>query len=254
MLSQTQYYEAGERRVGYLNWDEVGSRLALGAPAILPIGAGAKQHGLHLPMNTDQIQAEWIAERIATAVDGLIWPTLTFGYYPAFTGYPGSLSLTPRTFERLVLDLTNGIFMWCRSKILIVDTGLSTHAPIGKAIARSLAPSDCVHLKVYDGPSFRDTVATLKEQPHGSHADEIETSIMLALAPTVVDMRRAEPSKLLPQGVAGGPLTRSDPDSPNFSASGSFGSPQLASREKGEQLLAAMTADAIEVAVAALQN
>jgi creatinine amidohydrolase len=45
--------------VEHLNWDEVRSRIENGAAAILPIGAAAKQHGFHLPMNTDRVQAEW---------------------------------------------------------------------------------------------------------------------------------------------------------------------------------------------------
>ena len=38
-----------------------------GAAAILPIGAAAKQHGFHLPLNTDRIQAEWLAARSPSA-------------------------------------------------------------------------------------------------------------------------------------------------------------------------------------------
>ena len=47
-----------------LTWDEVARRIAAGAAAILPIGAAAKQHGFHLPLNTDRIQAEWFAEPV----------------------------------------------------------------------------------------------------------------------------------------------------------------------------------------------
>ena len=48
-----------QNHVSRLTWKNVSARLAAGAAAILPIGAGAKQHGVHLPMATDQIQAEW---------------------------------------------------------------------------------------------------------------------------------------------------------------------------------------------------
>src|SRR5260370_12228835 len=70
-----------------LTWDEVARRIADGAAAILPIGAAAKQHGFHLPINTDRIQAEWLAGKVAEKIDGLIWPTLTYGHYPAFFEY-----------------------------------------------------------------------------------------------------------------------------------------------------------------------
>ena len=35
---------------------------------ILPIGAAAKQHGFHLPLNTDRVQAEWLAGRMAEKI------------------------------------------------------------------------------------------------------------------------------------------------------------------------------------------
>ena len=86
--------------VGAMIWDAVGDRLEAGAAALLPIGAGAKEHGLHLPMNTDQQQAEWLAARIAERFDVLVWPTLSYGHYPAFVNYAGSCSLEAETFER----------------------------------------------------------------------------------------------------------------------------------------------------------
>ena len=68
-----------QNHVSRLTWKNVSARLAAGAAAILPIGAGAKQHGVHLPMDTDQIQAEWFAQELANKFDALVWPTLTYG-------------------------------------------------------------------------------------------------------------------------------------------------------------------------------
>ena len=246
--AQHQSPSGVERRAAHMSWDRVGQLLEEGAAAILPIGAGAKQHGLHLPMNTDQIQAEWLAMRVADAVDGLIWPTLNYGYYPAFAAYAGSVSLTEATFEQAVLDITDGLLLCCRSQVVILDTGLSTQAAVARALSRTAKPGRCHHVKVYDGPRFRETARRLARQPHGSHADEIETSLMLALAPALVDMARAEPSPPLTGGVVDGPLTPSDAASPNYSPSGSFGSPQLATLDKGRELLAAMEADVIAAA------
>src|SRR6267142_4326803 len=59
-----------------MTWDDVARRIGQCASAILPIGAAAKQHGFHLPLNTDRIQAEWLAARLAETIDALIWPTL----------------------------------------------------------------------------------------------------------------------------------------------------------------------------------
>jgi creatinine amidohydrolase/Fe(II)-dependent formamide hydrolase-like protein len=156
---------AKTHEVAGLTWDQVGQRLAGGAAAILPIGAGAKQHGLHMKMATDRVFAEYFSRALAERIDALIWPTLTYGAYPAFVAYAGA------------------------------------------------------------------------------HADEMETSLMLAIAPELVDMVRAAPCPFSPTGPSPGALSPDDPSSPTYSPSGSFGDPTLASADKGSRLLAAILAD-----------
>ena len=101
--------EAERDFVEHMSWDEVARRIDAGAVAILPIGAGAKQHGLHLPLNTDRIQAEFLAARLAARIDALVWPTLTYGHYPAFVEYAGSTSLSAATFEAMVAEIASDI-------------------------------------------------------------------------------------------------------------------------------------------------
>jgi creatinine amidohydrolase len=103
-------------------------------------------------------------------------------------------------------------------------------------------------LKVFAGTRFLQTSHQLQEQPYGSHADEMETSLMLAIAPELVDMARATPSPVSGAGPSPGALSPDDPTSPNYSPSGSFGDPTLASADKGSRLLAAILEDLMEAA------
>ena len=226
--------------VADLTWDVVSKRIAAGAFAILPIGAGAKQHGFHLPMRTDQVQAEWLAAALSARFDALVWPTLTYGFYPAFVAYSGSASLSESTFERVVRELVAALVGY-GARVLVVDTGISTRAAVDRAL---VGLDRAMHLCVYDGPRARDAARTLATQPHGGHADEIETSIMLALAPDTVAMARAEASPAMAPGP--GPMQHADPAGANHSRAGSIGDPTLATREKGEAMLAAMIEDAVE--------
>jgi creatinine amidohydrolase len=233
-----------------MHWDEVARRIDGGAIAILPIGAAAKQHGWHLPLNTDRIQAEWLANKIAEKIDALIWPTLTYGHYPAFVEYAGSSSLTISTFEALVREIAGQILGGGCRKVLVLNTGISTLAPVDRALAR-LDVARIRHLWIHEGPRYPRVARQLAEQTHGSHADEMETSLMLAMAPHLVEMARAEASPALEQEMPGG-LSPFDPNSPNYSRSGSYGDPTRATLAKGEALLAAMLDDLHEQAAAFL--
>jgi creatinine amidohydrolase len=233
--------DADRHFIERLTWDEVNRSIHDGAPAILPIGAAAKQHGFHLPLNTDRIQAEWLAARIAKPVDALIWPTLTYGHYPAFVEYAGSSNLSASTFEALVREIATEILRSGCRKLFVLNTGISTLAPVDRALAR-LDANRVKHLWVHGGPRYPRVAKELAEQGHGTHADELETSLMLALAPRLVDMTRAEASPAVTRDTPG-TLTPSNPNSPNYSRSGSYGDPTLATSAKGDILLTAMLDD-----------
>ena len=234
--------------VAWLAWDAVKPRLEAGAAAILPIGAGAKQHGLHMPMATDQVFAEHFSRMLAERIDALIWPTLSYGVYPAFAAYAGSVSLSGGIFQPVVTEIVDALIGFGATRALILNTGLSTIEPVEAAISASRRPDRVRHLKVFAGSRFEETARALKQQPYGSHADEMETSLMLAMAPELVDMTRAAPSPFSPTGPHLGALSPDDSSSPNYAPSGSFGDPTLASAEKGKRLLDAILADLMEMA------
>jgi creatinine amidohydrolase len=241
-------YGPSSHEVAALAWDRVKERLGRGAAAILPIGAGSKQHGLHMPMATDQVFADYFARAFADKIDALIWPVLTYGAYPAFVAYAGSVSLSNETFQAVVTEITDALLGFGANRVVILDTGLSTIAPVDAAIDAARDPSRVRHVKLFTGPRFKTTAGALMQQPYGTHADEIETSLMLAIAPDLVDMARAEPMPFSPTGPARGPLSPDDPSAPNYSPSGSFGDPTLASADKGSRLLAAILEDMLEAA------
>jgi creatinine amidohydrolase len=237
-------------RVADVAWPEVEERLRYGASAVLPVGAGAKQHGLHLPMGTDKRQAEWLTARLVAARDVVVWPKLAYGYYPAFVDYPGSISLARHTFVAVVLDIVQGIARAGASRIVILNTGISTIEPLAEAAVSAPAGVPVRLLNVYAGPRWSRVVAEIEEQAWGGHADELETSVMLAIAPDQVDMRRAEPAV---HRVERGAFNRHDPDASNYPPPGVGGDPSLATRDKGELLLQAMLADVLEAVDAGAQ-
>jgi creatinine amidohydrolase len=223
-------------------WPEVEVALAKGAVAVLPIGAAAKEHGYHLPLNTDFLQATWIAGEVECEIGAVVWPVLSYGYYPVFVDYPGSISLSRENFIAVVIDVMQGIARAGARNLVILNTGISTIEPLQEAKRQATAGLAVALVNVYSGEKFAAAVAAVEQQPFGGHADEIETSIMLALAVERVQMSRAERQ---PARIERGLFNRRDPDAANFSPSGANGDPTLATAEKGRRLLQAMREDVL---------
>lgn len=226
--------------IAALSWPEVENRIRDGALGVLPVGAACKEHGPHLPLNTDQIQVEWCAGQMAMNKNVLVWPTVTYGYYPSFMDYPGSCTLAQASFVDLMRDILHSILQGGIKKIIILNSGISTIEPLSDVIAAVPFKSNAFLFNLYTGPLFLRVQRDLEQQRNGQHADEIETSIMLAIAPERVDMALAV--ECLTEKQAG-PLNRTDPGRPNYSPNGVLGNARLATAEKGRRLTGAILGD-----------
>lgn len=224
-----------------LTWAEAGERIAGGAVVVVPVGAAAKEHGLHLPLDTDWRVAGALARRLIERLPVVVAPTVGFGFYPAFAAYPGSQHLRSETFQAMVSDLLGNLVDHGARKIAVLNNGVSTEPPLADVARRLLAERGVVlhlaHTRLLGRGADR-----LLEQASGGHADERETSVMLALAPEAVRMARARPAHR-PENA---PLPFSpDPSAPGYNPTGATGDPTRASAAKGEAILAEMMRDLV---------
>jgi len=88
-----------------LNWIEAEKTLREYDVVLVALGARTKEHGPHLPLNTDYIMAEYFKTRISKEVPVVVLPTIQYGYYPSFLEYPGSVSIQAGTFKSTVADI-----------------------------------------------------------------------------------------------------------------------------------------------------
>jgi creatinine amidohydrolase len=218
-------------RLEELTWVEAERVLREYEVVMIPLGARTKEHGPHLPLNNDWIMAEYLAERVAAEVPLVVMPTIQYGYYPSFLEYPGSVSLGLDTFKGLVKDICVSMSGYGVRKVYVLNTGVSTIQGL-KPVAEELRKIG-IQMRYTDIlEAGRDAEEGISEQEGGTHADEMETSMMLYIKPEVVDMGRAV-KDYHPRGGRG--LTR-DPENKDagaFSASGVYGDATLATLEKG---------------------
>lgn len=221
-----------------LTWPEAEQALQELPTVLLPLGARTKEHGPHLPLNNDWLIAEYLTKRVAETCPVLVLPTLAYGFYPAFLEYPGSISIRADACRDTLIDICSSLAEQGAQRFYVLNTGISTNRPL--EAARSALNAQGIRMEFTD---IRLAYAALRRsvetQPAGTHADEIETSMMLYLAPEVVRMDRAV-RDIHPERGPGG-LTR-DPDATTgvYSPTGAYGDPTLATAEKGRLLVEGM--------------
>jgi len=231
------------RLIEELSWDEVASALTPERLVILPIGAQAKEHGLHLPMNTDALTARALALATAERLDALVAPVVGFGFYPAFTRYAGSQSLARDTFRALLLDLARGLIDQGARRLLLLNTGVSTEKTVDEVAAAFDARIIVAHLRLLG----RDA-GIAWQQTSGGHADERETSLMLAIAPHLVRLERAVSAETS-AAESRKPVLSPWPDAEaEHSPTGATGDPTKASEDKGQRLFAALVDEIVALA------
>ena len=72
---------------------------------VIPMGAASKEHGPHMRLGCDLMQATWVTDRIATTEDVVIAPEVNYGYYYAFTNFPGSTSVRFTVQRDMIVDI-----------------------------------------------------------------------------------------------------------------------------------------------------
>jgi amidase len=228
------------QRIADMPWTEAEGYLTRDRVVVLPLGAAAKEHGPHLLLRNDLILAEYYSRRVVEARPVAMLPTLTYGFYPAFLEYPGSVSLSFDTQRDAVAEIVRSIARYGPRRFYVLNTGVSTARPL-KATAERLAAEGIVMRFTDVLRVGREAEQAVKEQKFGTHADEIETSMVLYMEPPAVRMDKAAAGGSADRP---GPLTR-DPGRADglYSASGVFGDATLATWQKGERVVEAAVKD-----------
>ena len=217
-------------RLGDVTWADLWN-LAPRPIIAVPIGS-CEQHGPHLPLDTDTRIATALAQGLASSFepgDVLIGPALTATSSGEHASFPGTLSIGSELVEQLIIELVRSAD-WSAGVVLI--NGHAGNAlPVQRATNKLLGEG-------------RRVLAWWPHVRNGdAHAGETETSLMLALAPTLVRMTRAEAGRpepivdLIDELRAGGVRA--------VSPNGVLGDPRTATASHGKTLLTRLIIDLV---------
>jgi len=216
-----------------LTWDEAERVLTPDAVVVIPLGAECKEHGRHLPLNNDFLMAEYFKRRIIAVAPNevIVAPTINYSFYPSFLEYPGSTSLSLETSRAMITDIVRSLAHYGPRRFYILNTGISTLKPLAQAAAELDKMGIVLR---YTDFTKEDPAEKRLRQSGGTHADEIETSMMLYIAPGSVQMKKAVRDFNPDQP---GPLSRDPKGRGTYSPTGAWGDPTLATREKGQAVV-----------------
>jgi creatinine amidohydrolase len=221
-----------------LTWIEAEKILNAETVVVIPLGAAAKEHGPHLKLKNDWLMAEYLKKQVLAQSNVIVAPTINYHFYPAFVEYPGSTTLRLETARDLIVDICKSFARYGPRRFYILNTGVSTLRALQPAV--ELLAKEGLLVRYTDlmkiiGPVEKE----IGQQEGGTHADEIETSIMLYIAPATVDMKKA--AKDYHPGTAR-VLTRKPNGEGIYSTTGIYGDATLATRAKGAQITRAFVA------------
>lgn len=221
-------------------WTDAERHLVSDAIVMLPLGAAAKEHGPHLKLRNDLTLADYLTKRVMAASAVVVAPALTYYFYPAFLEYHGSTSLALATARDMTADVVRSLARYGPRRFYVLNTGISTLRPLSAAAKLLASEGILLHYTDLEG-RIEEPVRAVQQQPGGTHADEIETSMMLYIDPSSVDMAKAvrDYTPAVP-GVFR--LTRDPNGRGTYSRSGIWGDPTLATREKGRVIVEALVA------------
>jgi creatinine amidohydrolase len=197
---------------------------------IFPFGT-VEEHGSHLPLNTDTLIIYEILKRVVKKRKVFLAPPLYYGVCTSTSQHPGTISISPATLRRITYDITKDAYeKGLRNIFLITGHGGGLHSSAMKEAAETLV-NELKGIRIavlcpYD--MLHNELSELADTPNDSHAGEIETSLILSLAPELVKGRAKEEYPRLPK-----PFTVKNKF--KYWPGGVWGNPGKASKEKGDQ-------------------
>jgi creatinine amidohydrolase len=214
-------------------WAELPADLKLSRhAAMLPVGA-TEQHGPHMGCGMDAVLAERLCAEVAARTKVPALPTLPYGCSLGHSRrWPGTLAVEPITLIALIKQVGDWAYHSGVRRLFIVNTHVTNAAPLRCALEMLRAEHDDMMVALFNSATLSPRVREVHfADGEDWHANDAETSLMLALAPGMVrpeELANADDPDRTGGLVFAHPVNRT-------SRNGVTGTPSAASAAKGKQ-------------------
>jgi len=211
-----------------LSTKEFKKRMNKNTVVILPVGI-IEEHGAALPLCTDSLQAEYVAELVAGKIRGYTLPPIRYGVCSSTKNFPGSISLSFDSMRNLVYDILSELVRNNVRKIVVISghagrmhmsaIRLAAEKIVDETNVKIIVLSDYELLYDEKGRKFLKRIGIPEWDAHGG---AIETSRVMISRPDLVKQKGRKslpkipryhilrnPEKYFPEGIIGDPSTAS---------------------------------------------
>ena len=177
---------------------------------LVPLGV-IEKHGQHLPLGSDVFYAQELCRRAAEKEFSIVFPSIFLGQNFVSMAYPGGIGYSSDLLFRFLDETCKEISRNGIKKILLVN-GHGGNIDLLKYFLRMQleTPRDYVVYNIWPVPNseVQKKITEMRKTTTGGHADEIESSYIMALLPDLVKIDRAsnesgENQNLLPSTLLG---------------------------------------------------
>ncbi len=171
-----------------MSWVEAEEKFKKTRIAVIPIGA-VEQHGLHLGVGADWIQAENIAKRVGEKTDALVLPVMPYGVSGHHRDFTGTIFLKVETLQNVLTQILDCLNMYGVRKVVFINGHGGNLQAISEAAkeARIKHGLLCAIIQWWDVLTNKPVLG----QPAETHGGYAETALMLASRPEAVKMQYA---------------------------------------------------------------
>ena len=228
-----------------LTWPEIKTEIENGRDVVVVPFGSTEQHGRHLPLATDSVMGDEFGWAIADRLDAFLAPTVRYGCSEHHLAFPGTISISEDTFQRIVSDVVASLSLHGFRTILLLPTHGGNFKPLATAYAKLEAVENVRVLAFTDlegmvKAAFKSSDASgVGSAQSGAHSGEWETSLMLALRPEQVKMQHAEAGFV---GSLAEIMSKVFDGIQNLDANGVLGDPRPATAEAGKKYFEDMVA------------
>ena len=217
--------------IEFITMTEFAEGLKSTRSVFIPFGS-VEEHGSHLPLSTDTIQAYEVGKRAAERIPLFVAPPVPYGNCRSTACHPGTVSISTATLKGLMKDIVRSLRLQGLQNFVILTghAGGAHRMALQDAGEELIAEYTDIRMAVvteYD--LAKDAGKEFIETPGDSHAGEIETSRILHSHPHLVKGEGEREFPTFPVGL----LVR---NKRKYWPNGVWGDPTKASASKGKQI------------------